>query len=725
MCSGAIAFLIGILSLQAWQHLSLIYVCVAILIAIILYFILPKHIRLVWRFIIILLLGLIWAQLHMQWQLADQLPTAWIGQDILARGRVVSLPEQESYGLRFEFQTAQLQLGQQINNKKRLLRLTWSGHAPALHVGEEWQLQVRLQQPHGNLNTGDFDYEEWLFSHQIVATGYVKNNAKNTLLKVAGWNYPIQQLRQSFATQITQILQAGTVTGFITGLCVGVRTAISATQWQILRDTGTNHLFAIAGLHIGLIAGWTFFITQFIWRRFAKLTLRIPANQVAAFTALIIAVLYSALAGFSLPTQRAVIMLIVFLAAVLWRRYLPPWNALLLALWIILLIDPFATLSASFWLSFTAVTSIIYGSSGRIYWQHAWWHWGRLQWIIALGLLPLSLLFFQQVSLIGVVANIIAIPWVGFVVLPLCCCADLVLLLLPTTAVRFLLPVILHGTALAMSGLWWVLEKLAALPGAEWYAAINSPWLLFATCVGIFLLLAPRGLPAKYLGIIWLLPLFFWQSLTPEMDQARFTVLDVPRGMIILVRTHNHNLVYASGVTLNNLNSNEILSAYLRSVRIKTIDKVIQNGVGNCAPNQAWQWDGISFVFLNNTCALKIIAGQQSVLLTGDLTPQGEQTLLRIIPAELQANILQAPHHNSVHSSTNAFIQAVKPRYVLFISGHPRDIPKAEIVERYAQHDIRNFDTFHCGEIDFSISKQDKLEQPECYRVLQKKYWNQ
>lgn len=759
MRSGAIAFLIGIMSLQAWQHLPSVYWYVVILIATITaHFFLPYRTRVIWRFIIIMLLGLLWAQLHLQWQLTDQLPSVMVGQDILARGRVVSLPEQQPYGLRFEFQTTQLQLGQQIDNKKRLLRLTWSGAAPALHVGEQWQLQVRLQQPHGNLNSGNFDYEEWLFAHQIVATGYVKNNSQNILLKLSGWHYPIQQLRQSFATQITQILQGNSVAGFITGLCVGVRTAITATQWQTLRDTGTNHLFAIAGLHIGLIAGWTYFITQIIWRRFTKLTLHIPASQVAAFAALIIAILYSALAGFSLPTQRAVIMLAVFLSAVLWRRYLPPWNALLLALWVILLIDPFATLSASFWLSFIAVAIIIYGSSGRIHWQHTWWHWGRLQWIIALGLLPLSLLFFQQVSLIGVVANMIAIPWIGFVVLPLCCFADLLLLLLPTTAhflLRFVLHWVLHWAALAMTGLWWVLEKLAALPGAEWYAAINNVWLLFSASIGIFLLLAPRGLPARYLGIIWLLPLFFCQPLTPKINEAQFTLLDVPRGVIILVRTHDHNLIYASGVTINYINSNEILSTYLRSMRIKTINKVIEfrastspanmaltdsaNKInsfpkhvegdpepveGNCNANQSWQWDGVRFAFLNNTCVLKITAGHQSVLLTGDLTPQGEQGLLQTNANQLHADILQAPHHNSIQSSSDAFIQAVKPYYVLFISGHPRDIPKAEIAARYMQYNASNLDTFHCGEIDFSISDRARLEQPRCYRIFRKNYWD-
>jgi competence protein ComEC len=720
--SGAIAFLIGIVSLQTWEYLPSVYLYIpALVITAVAYFLLPQLTQIIWRFLIIALLGLLWAQLHVQWQLANQLPTAWVGQDVLARGYIASLPEHETYGLRLEFKTTQIQLGQQTDNKEKLLRLTWSGRAPALHVGEQWQLLVRLQQPHGNLNSGDFDYEQWLFAHQVVATGYVKNSAQNSLLKPSGWNYPVQQLRQFYTSQITQLLQGNPVTGFITGLCVGVRTAITVSQWQTLRDTGTNHLFAIAGLHIGLIAGWIFLLTQFIWRRFTKLTLHIPANQVAALTSLIVAVLYSALAGFSLPTQRAVIMLAVFLMAVLWRRYLPPWTALLLAVWIILLLDPFAILSASFWLSFTAVAIIIYGSSGRLHWQHKWWHWARLQWIIALGLFPLSLLFFQQVSMIGVIANMIAIPWVGFVVLPLCFFADLCLLMSPTSA-----NYLLHAAAIAMTGLWWVLEKLAALPGAEWYAALDNTWLLCSAFISIFLLLAPRGLPARYLGMVWLLPIIFWQPNTPEISTAQCALLDTPRGVIAVVRTHAHNLVYVSGIPLKNSDDNETLASYLRSLHVKSINKFVQTGTLNtCIANQSWQWDGVTFTFLNSSCVLKITAGQHSVLFTGDLTPDGEQALLKTMPSQLQATILQAPHHNSVRSSSEAFIQAVNPTYVLFASGHPRDIPKPAVIARYAQHNIVSLDTFHCGEIRFLISARGELAQPQCYRLLQKNYWNQ
>lgn len=761
-----LGFSIGVSLLLLWRQLPLWYWSAAGIIASVLLLVLlqignqkttskPKKLVL---FILAICLGLSWALLYAGWQQQKQLPQILENKDIIVQGTIATIPEYNNGSLRFEFLVKKLQR----------IRLSWQAEQlPKLVVGDQWQLTVRLKRPHATFNPGEFDQEEWLFEHQIHAIGYVRQNAPAKLLDSHWYYFPLDRVRQHLATKIIQQLNHNPMTGFITAITVGVRDDITSQQWQTLRGTGTNHLMAIAGLHVGLMSAAAFFIFNFIWRLFPRAMLILPAAEAAAVAALIAGIAYSGLAGFSLPTQRASIMLSVFLLMVISRRHLPPWDTLLISLFIILVWDPLVPLSQTFWLSFITVALIIYGMSGRLNHGKKIWHWLKIQWVITLGLIPFMLLFFQQVSLLGIVANLIAIPWVGFVVLPLSFIGVIVLLISP-----YLGGLILKLAALLMSWLWPIMEKMANIPLLQWHAAIINIWIFLAAVIGILLLLAPRGLPVRWLGIIYLLPLFFWQPPAPKSGEIWFTLLDVGQGLASVVRTQNHILIYDTGPKFSpDFNMGDaVVVPYLRAMGVRNVDMMVishsdedHSGGANsvlaempvqqiytsatnlfplpithaCWQGEHWQWDGVNFAFLSpplgqpyldneSSCVLKITAGNNSILLTGDIEKETEKNLIQNEPSLLPTTIIVAPHHGSGSSSTAKFVTAVAPKYVLFPTGYLNrwHFPNPKVMARYQQIGAQMYNSAYTGALLFKIFPNLTLAQPVSYRQCCGRFWN-
>jgi competence protein ComEC len=701
------------------------------------------------------------------------LPLNYQNKTILVQGTISSIPDVQQYNSAFEFDITRAIVNSHGQPFVMRVRLSFMGQSPSpLKVGDEWQFQVRLKPPHGLSNPGSFDYERWLFEHRLRATGYVRISPDNKLLASHITVHPIDRLRQMLASRIALTLQADPMKGFITALAVGVRNDITASQWQVLRATGTNHLMAIAGLHIGLLAAMVSVVVAGLWRRSTRLLLFLPAQHAAAIAALLSAIFYSALAGFALPTQRAVIMLTVFLAAVILRRLLLPWQGLLIALLIILILDPLAPLSDSFWLSFAAVAAIIYGVSARLGsntgWKQLWEKWGRVQWLIAVGLIPASLLFFHQVSLSGVIANSLAIPWVGFVVLPITLIGTILLLIVPFLGMLFIK---LANQLLAL--FWPVMEFISKISWLQWHAEINNAWILAASVIGILLLLAPRGMPARWVGGVWLLPLFFWKPAVPHSGDAWFTLLDVGQGLAAIVQTKNHILVYDTGARFNDeFNMGEaVVVPYLRNRGVNKIDTLIIShgdndhsggvnsvvrdiptkmiltsqpqrfaslGASACLQGQSWQWDGVKFQFiyppsellgLNNdsSCVLRISVGKHAILLPGDIERKSERYLVTTLPQLLPADIIAAPHHGSRTSSTPDFVKTVNPKYVVFGVGYYNryHFPHPMVLQHYNDQGTRAYDSVHDGAITFKITANNPITPPESYRLMNHHFWNQ
>jgi len=722
---------------------------------------LPTLARMMWG----VLLGITWTCLYASIVMTWTLPADWQGKDILVSGIIDSVPIQSKRSLRFEFQVNAFQFQRQTINKKVRVRLSWYGKFPELKVGDQWQLVARLKRPHGFANLGSFDLEKSLLQHHIRATGYVRASSKNKLIASHQTNHFIDRFRQNIANRVQEVLADSPNKGLITGLTLGIKQDISFSQWQVFRKTGTSHLMAISGLHIGLIASMFYALVNFLWRRSFRLTLKIPAQVAAAAAAIFGALLYAAMAGFSLPTQRALVMISVYMGAVLFRKNLAVWQGVCLAILVILILDPLSTLSPGFWLSFCAVSIIIYGVAGRLRPKGLWWKWGRAQWVVTLGLFPISLLYFQQIPLLAFIANLIAIPFVGFLVVPLSLLGSITVLFLPTLGAGFLF---LADKLLVF--LWPLLRFLSNTDSLQWHHGIVNGWTLLFSAIGLLIVLAPKGWPARWLGLFYFLPLLFLKTETPNYAEFNFTLLDVGQGLASIVRTQHHVLVFDTGPKFSDHfdTGNAVVVPYLRTLGLNKVDVLMISHADNdhigganslmhqlsvnkilssvperfthpnnyfCKGGQSWEWDGVSFDVLypikyetkrnnDNSCVIRISNQYHSILLTGDIEKFAERQLLNS-HQNLSSEVIVAPHHGSKTSSTYPFIRAVNPSLVLFPVGYRNrfHFPNLFIQKRYEVLGAKAFRTDGSGELDIKIPNAKTKLSVLPYRAINRRYW--
>jgi competence protein ComEC len=453
-------------------------------------------------------------------------------------------------------------------------------------VGDEWQFWIKLKKPRGYSNPGGFDKEKYYFQNRLQAQGRVllklparmkqqiSTNVNCNPKKIAShWtSHPIHRLRAELLDKMKMVLADKTFGSLIIALVLGLREGITQEQWTVFRDTGTAHLMAISGLHVGLIASVVFWISQRVWRLLPQALLIIPAPFAAGIMAITAAIVYAVLAGFSIPTQRAVVMILLFMSAILTRRLGNIWKNYFIALEIVLLLDPFCSLSLGFWLSFGAVAMMIYGLKGRLQPKGLWWKWGRAQWVVFLGLMPLTLASFNQLSLISPIANMVAIPWVSFTVVPSALLGS-VLLLFSEKLGEWLLAF----SEICFYILWPLLNFLSKIPKANWNPAEFSSITLLLAFAGSIILLVPRGFPGRSIGLLGLLPLFLAKSMVPLKGAAKFTLLDVGQGLAAVIQTHNHVLVFDVGPKQGKSSDTgaQVVLPFLASQGIQKIDTLV------------------------------------------------------------------------------------------------------------------------------------------------------
>jgi len=765
MYLSALAFVAGVLTLPLFTHIPpLVWFFPALIIIALLCYRSKSYYQQALKLLFFALLGclfvLFYSQQILRWQLPQNLET----ETITVVGTIITLPKIEDDTVQFEFALASI--GEQPQHAH--IQLSWYHYEGApLQTGDRWQLQVRLKRPHSLLNPGGFDYEKWLFSKGLRATGYVVNPLDARLLASAPWHYPVDHVREYLQQKIDTHLHGQPTAGLITALVMGAQNGITQEQWRVMRATGTNHLMAIAGVHIAFVSGFIYLLTNFLWRRSSSLLLKLPAPQAAACGALIAAIIYSALAGFALPTQRALIMLLVFMAGLFFRRELNPWNSLLLALWLVVIWDPLATLSISFWLSFAAVFAIIYGISGRLKPRGLWWKYGRVQWVITIALIPITLVLFQQSSLISFIANLIAVPAVGIFVLPLCLSGALLAVIFPFSGHW-----VLWLAAKIIAVIWLMLAWLGNLHGAIWQQNIPDICILLAAVIGILLLISPRGLPGRWMSLFWLAPLGFFHPTPPPFGVAQFSLLDVGQGLSAVVQTQHHALIFDTGPPMGKQDDagGRVILPFLQTVGISKLDMlVISHGdsdhIGGaftllrqmpvqqiltsvperfpntaaktCQAGQTWEWDGVIFRMLypspellgqdnNSSCVLHIETKNGSILLTGDIEKPAEAYLVAHAALQLPATILIAPHHGSQTSSTQDFVTAVHPNTVFFPVGYKNryQFPSKIVVARYQQAGTAMFDTAKSGAIMVGAGGVNTIKIIT-QRSLEKNIWHE
>jgi competence protein ComEC len=724
--------------------------------------------------------GFFYAAWRAEARLADELPRAWEGRDIEVVGVIADLPQPGERGARFALAVERVLTPEAIVPSR--LSLGWYGSwrgeragqdIPELRGGERWDLTVRLKRPHGTVNPHGFDVEAWLLENELRATGYVReSDANRRLAAFAGrpGDYVIR-LRESIRERILTVLEGQPYAGVIAALAIGDERAISAEQWRTFNRTGIGHLISISGLHVTFFATLIGAVVFWLWRRSHRLTLLLPARKAAAVAGVFAAFVYVLLAGFQVPAQRTLYMLTV--AAIgLWLGR--PGSASAVWLWALVVVlawDPWAMLAPGFWLSFSAVGLLLYTGVGRIGPGSTLGAAARAQWAITLGLVPLMLILFQQVSLVSPVANAVAIPVVTFIVVPL----TLASLVLPWD----LLLIAAHQV---FAWLALLLEYLSAMPAAVWQQHAPPLWAVVAATAGVLWLLAPRGVPGRLLGIAWLLPLFLILPLPPPPGTFRVTVLDVGQGLAVLVQTHAHALLYDTGPRFTEVADagDRIIVPMLRATGITHLDGLIvshqdsdhsggalsllqtvpvawlasslpaDNAIVRaraergeaalrCEAGQRWRWDGVDFALLHPveanyanpklkandlSCVVRVSNASGSALLTGDIEARTEADLVRREAGSLRADLLVVPHHGSRTSSTSAFIAAVTPAIAVFTPGYRNRFghPRPEIVARYADAGVRTYRTDYEGALMFAFAPGATLA-PRVERAVDRRYW--
>ena len=771
MILGIISFLFGILLLQQFSFLPELFWCWALVSVFSLPFI-SKHCRITKK-LIIFSLGFLWVLLRAHWVLDVALPTELQGKDILVTGVVASIPIEDKRKRRFEFNIETMEFeGKQIPSIGKV-RLSWYGkrgkrNSVNIKAGQRWKFWLRLKQPHGFMNPGGFDYEGWLYSKKIRATGYVRINYKKKqfakkLDEQAG-GYKMLVIRQSLYDKLNKIVSDNSYGGILVALAMGERTGISKEQWNVFRATGTSHLVAISGLHVGLLAGFIFFIVRRLWPYCGSAALKLASPRAAAIAALAVAAFYAALSGLAVPAQRSLIMLSVVMLSIFWRHKVQGSQVLSFALLSVLLLDPVSVLSPGFWLSFSAVTIISLAALGRLTIDKSWRIWGRLQWRISLVLIPLLVFLFQQASLISPITNLVAIPVVSFLVVPFVLFATSITSFMPEFAT-----VIFSFTDYILKLLWWFLAYLADTPISQWYGVKPDLFSLCLASLGFILLLTPKGWPAKYLGLFLLIPLLWPNTSRPKHGESEITLLDVGQGLAVVVQTHQHTLVFDTGPKFSHSfdTGAAVIVPFIRQKNIKKLDMLIvshkdndhRGGLGSiqqeleidklissyeekgsdpCYTGQQWNWDGVLFEMLNpsgsatykkrnnGSCVLKVSAGDKSVLLSADIEKKAEKRLVDEQYEKLKSTYLVAPHHGSKTSSSARFLDAVNPEYILIPVGYKNRyrMPHSDVLERYNDRKIPIMETYRTGAITVRIGQKPTRKIPKQYRKDNQKYWN-
>jgi competence protein ComEC len=683
-------------------------------------------------------LGLAWAAWSGQAALAQRLPAALEGADLVVEGEIFSAQREEGGFTRLVLRAPRTESA--ADWKPRLVRLSWYGPQQQLVPGERWRLQVRLKQPSGLMNPAGFDYERWLFAQGMDAVGYVYTPETAQRLE-NGWN--LNRIRGRIADTIASRLDGREARGVIVALAVGERRWISDSQWEALRLTGTAHLVAISGLHVGLVALLCGCVVMRLWRLSATACRNCPARLPGVGAGIAAAVIYALLAGFTLPTQRALIMLLVPALALLARRRVRGWHGFGIALAAVLLWDPFAPLGAGFWLSFGAVGLLIGAGSDR---ARPGWLRGTIQTqiVASFGLLAISVVWLQTAAWISPLANAVAIPLVGLVVVPLTLLGAALLAIAPEAALPLDLAAWLMGWILY--GLEWMASHA---PSSE---ALGVPprAVALAALAGLLLML-PRGFGARWLVVPLLVPLAVGApaSLAPD-ELLRLTVLDVGQGSAIVLEAGGEAAVYDAGPASEGFDAGgQVLLPYLRSRGYREVSWLFvsqatrsrSGGVGElvrnmdigdarvgeplpvlgerpaCMAGERIRWQGLELEFLwprqrNGPCVLRIHAAGARILLTGDLDAPAERALVRAYGEDLKADAVLVPRQGNRRSSIPAFVGALSPKYALVSTGYGNryGYPHPDTVSRYQAVGAELHTTAGQGAIELRVRRDGTME---------------
>lgn len=677
-------------------------------------------------------------QLRLDAELAQRWPDREQASEVEVQAHIVELPRQLSERWSFVLaldEPLQHADGELATGSRLAVNWYRAELSEPLRPGDcaRWQLQLRGTR--GPVNSAGWEPERLALLQRRSGRASVRAR-----LEPCAGRPGLDGYRAQLAERIDRALPPSPRRASLKALTLGDTREFDDSQWEGLRATGLTHLMAISGLHIGLLAGFGVLLARGLYRLAPGLAEVWPRPLAEAVLALGLAAGYAALAGFALPTQRALAALAAFLLARLLRRAMGVWSAYAIALLVVLLIDPLAPLGAGFWLSFGAVAWLLYVFARGGPREARWRSLLRAQLLLSLSLAPLTALWFGQGSLAGPLLNLLAVPWVALVAVPASLLAMTVAMLAPGLAHW---PLQLASQSLRP--LWWLVEQVG---GAAAPVGQVSPGLFAAVLasVGVAWLFAPAGVRGRALGLLLWLPLLWPARQAPETGALWVEVLDVGQGQAVLLRTARHALLVDAGPgSPEGLDSGEaIVVPVLQRQGLRRLDGLlISHGdndhaggadavrralrpasqwgrlphadpqVADCLVGQAWAWDGVQFEILHpplhfpylgndSSCVLRVQdAFGGRVLIPGDIGQIIEQRLLREQPDALRADVLLAPHHGSNSSSSAPFLAAVAAELVIYSAGWGNrfGMPRAEVQVRAAQAGARQWSTARSGAI--------------------------
>lgn len=710
-------------------------------------------------------------------QLADRLDAGLEGRELMVTGVISSLPQTGATGTRFRFDVESALADGTPVRLPASLALGWFAPeaddtpAAALVAGQRWRLPVKLKQPHGAMNPQGFDAELWLWEQGVGATGFVRTSGRGPAPRLLAERvaHPVERLRQQLRDALLRSVGEPRTAGVLAALVVGDQAAISREDWDLYRATGVAHLMSISGLHVTMFAWLAGHAIGWAWRRVPGASLRLPARVAGSWGGLLAAFSYALLAGWGVPAQRTVLMLAVgvLLRSAGWRW---PWLLVLaVAAVVVTALDPWSLLQPGFWLSFAAVGLLLASEAARetdakagTGWRAALGGMVRAQAVATVGLAPLTLVCFQQLSLVGFAANLVAIPLVTLLITPL---ALLGVLVAPLWWLA----------ALLVRALGQGLAVLAAWPGAVWTVGVAPAWGIASGLAAALLLLLPLPRRVRWLALPLALPL-----LLPPIDRpahGRFELLaaDVGQGTAVLVRTRHHLLLVDAGpqYSAENDAGHRVLLPLMQARGESALDLLLLSHrdvdhVGGaasvmavmpprrllssleaehplhakaslserCLAGQSWQWDGVRFDVLHPwpgdelqarkpnaiSCVLRVADQRgRSALLPGDIEAEQEAALLRRSPpGSLRSDILVVPHHGSRTSSTEAFLRAVQPEIAVVQAGYRSRFghPAPDVMARYQALGIPVVRTDRCGAYMWHDGAAT------CTRDVRRRYWH-
>lgn len=687
----------------------------------------------------------IWVQRSYQ---AHSLPPALQSQNLLIRGKILKIHSVTKFNYNVDMEVEHCDSN--AWNLPATIRLSWfipthqvDGHS--IFPGQIWQLMVRLKWPRDYYNPGNrFSIERQFFEQNVVAKGYVYLKFQPRCLEASVFNTEALRHRiwQYFQERTTPAL-AGRI---LIAVLLGYRQGLSEAEKLILSETGTAHLMAISGLHVGIVAGVLFFLCKY---------LKLASAGWTNWVTILGAWLYALISGFGLPAQRAALMLTLGLGSRGLGHFYYKRDICGLTFFLVLILQPFAFLNMGFWLSFLAVGVLLLGTKSRLKNPSM----VRIQYLTFIGMLPFGLLFFKQITWISPLANLIAIPWFGLFVVPLSFLGLLLSGIWPVLGA-----ILIKMAECHVHFLWLFLSYLQQQCSSwVWNLPHVSSWHWMGLSLAVLLLILPEGLYPRSLSVLILGPIFLWpNSFNAKSDSKmalkagdfKFWVLDVGQGLSGVVETQHHCLLYDAGPKA----AGTAMVQFFKDQDMKKIDGIVLShgdadhtgglfsimatGIlderslslasepartpyfwtQHCQSGQSWEWDGVKFEILhpeqtvffkkqiarrkhqnNDSCVLKISSVSQgkSFLLTGDIGLKTEKFLIQALPEQLKTEVLVAPHHGSKHSSSELFIEQVKPKHVIFSSGYlnPWSMPHRSIVDRYLRQGAEAWETVKHGAV--------------------------